>query len=150
MIANTTIEPVVRRGETPQEIMVTTPQAEIIEIRRLLQSEQLQTGKTAIITKTSTQALDLQKRLANYEISIPVINDNNENFSNSNIIICPLVLSKGLEFDTVIAVQTESDNYAGALGNHQLFVIATRALHRLYFLRRDFADESTTNRYSSD
>ena len=50
--------------------------------------------------------------------------------------ICPLVQSKGLEFDAVIIVDADEENYPDQLGRQQLFVAATRAMHALYFLQR--------------
>ena len=51
--------------------------------------------------------------------------------------ICPLVQSKGLEFDAVIVVDADEATYPGLLGRQQLFVAATRAMHALYFLQRE-------------
>lgn len=81
----------------------------------------------AIITKTQYEADNLYTTLKD-KIDINLINKNNLNYDNS-INILPSYLSKGLEFDSVIIV--DSFNKQNTIDLKLLYVSMTRALHKL-------------------
>lgn len=82
----------------------------------------------AIITKTQDEANNLYNDLKS-NIDINLINKNNLNYDN-DINILPSYLSKGLEFDSVIIVDTfDKDNI---IDLKLLYVSMTRALHQLF------------------
>lgn len=74
-------------------------------------------------------------RLENYGMDCELLTDDAVQLQGK-LSICPLVQSKGLEFDAVIIVDADEENYPDQLGRQQLFVAATRAMHALYFLQR--------------
>lgn len=112
--------PVIRHGD---EVEYTNK--DIIELINILKEKY----KTiAVITKNQEQANSLYEDLKN-KIDINLINSNNLNY-NSNINILPSYLSKGLEFDSVIVV--DSFNKESILDKKLLYVSMTRALHKLY------------------
>lgn len=82
----------------------------------------------AVITKTQDEADNLYTILKD-KIDINLINKNNLNYDN-NINILPSYLSKGLEFDSVIIV--DSFDKENNIDLKLLYVSMTRALHKLY------------------
>lgn len=81
----------------------------------------------AVITKTQDEANNLYIALKD-KIDINLINKNNLNYDN-NINILPSYLSKGLEFDSVIIV--DSFDKESIMDLKLLYVSMTRALHKL-------------------
>jgi len=136
IIDDQTIEPVLRHGREPQKRVVHSRAEEIssiIEITEQLRDEGLTT--IALITKTLSRANEWLELLKERGIDCGIIADESTNLQE-HLFICPLVQSKGLEFDAVIIVDADEENYPDLLGKQQLFVAATRAMHALYFLQR--------------
>ena len=86
----------------------------------------------AVITKTQDEANNLYVALKD-KIDINLINKNNLNYDN-NINILPSYLSKGLEFDSVIIV--DSFDKQNNIDLKLLYVSMTRALHKLLILSK--------------
>lgn len=82
----------------------------------------------AIITKTQNESNKLYSIL-NKDIDINLITSSNLNY-DYNINILPSYLSKGLEFDSVIIMDTFDKN--NIIDLKLLYVSMTRALHKLY------------------
>ncbi|MGR3742312.1 RNA polymerase recycling motor HelD [Companilactobacillus sp. DQM5] len=79
----------------------------------------------AILTTSKTRAKYLYDKL-NTSINVSLINDNNRKL-HSGLLILPIYLAKGLEFDAVIA-----DNISSEMKNLDvLYTIFTRAMHDL-------------------
>jgi len=136
IIGDQMIEPVLRHGMKPEKRIVYSEAEEIssiIEIVEQLRKKELAT--IALITKTLARANEWLKLLNNQGITCEVLTSESANLKEK-LSICPLVQSKGLEFDAVIIVDASKENYPGTLGRQQLFVAATRAMHALYFLQR--------------
>lgn len=136
IIDDQTIEPVLRHGREPQKRIVHSRAEEvssIIDITEQLRGEGLTT--IALITKTLSRANEWLELLNERGIDCGILADESANLQE-HLSICPLVQSKGLEFDAVIIVDADEENYPGLLGKQQLFVAATRAMHALYFLQR--------------
>lgn len=136
IIDDQTIEPVLRHGREPQKRIVHSRAEEvssIIDITEQLRDDGLTT--IALITKTLSRANEWLELLKERGIDCGILADELANLQE-HLSICPLVQSKGLEFDAVIIVDADEENYPGLLGKQQLFVAATRAMHALYFLQR--------------
>ncbi len=88
--------------------------------------------KIAIICKTQNQIKQLQNESA--LISKFKQLDSEKNVSNSKLIITTPAKAKGVEFDCVIIPFATQENYNNELDKNLLYVSATRALHKLYFL----------------
>jgi DNA helicase-2/ATP-dependent DNA helicase PcrA len=78
----------------------------------------------AIITNTLEEAKELHKKFKCYDLITPI-----DISYESRITILPSYLSKGLEFDAVIILNTFKEN---TLEQKLLYVSMTRALHKLY------------------
>ncbi|MDW5299164.1 MAG: AAA family ATPase [Sedimentibacter sp.] len=83
----------------------------------------------AIICKNRKEASDLYFRLAG-KIGVKLI-DYLEEQSLTGVIIVPVYLAKGLEFDAVMVYGTDNINYNTDYDRKLLYVACTRALHRL-------------------
>ncbi len=83
----------------------------------------------AIITKTIEEARELHKELIKEFPSIRLC-DNKSCVLSEAPIIMPLVLTKGLEFDSVI-VYNKNNTFNGDSNKPYLYMAVTRALHRL-------------------
>lgn len=112
--------PVIRHGE-----QVKYTKMNIIDLLNELK-DKYQT--IAVITKTALEASDLYQKLNN-KIDLNLISSDNLNYE-TNINVLPSYLSKGLEFDVVIIIDTfdKEDKVDLKL----LYVAMTRALHQLY------------------
>lgn len=84
----------------------------------------------AIITKDQKKSNNLYNTLKD-KININLINKDNINYDN-NINILPSYLSKGLEFDSVIIV--DSFDKENIIDLKLLYVSMTRALHKLLII----------------
>lgn len=88
-------------------------------------------GKIAIITKDVRDATKLYQKIIgeNDDVDIQLISDSNTIVKNS-IVIIPSYLSKGLEFDGVIVVNSINNSYDFSERN-LYYVACTRAQHKL-------------------
>ncbi|MDR1630731.1 MAG: UvrD-helicase domain-containing protein [Oscillospiraceae bacterium] len=121
-----------REGEP---VSVETATDQVQAILTLLRSGRLRGKSTCIVTKTTASARRLFEALRQHEKSIRLIDDRSEEFG-AGVMVMPLVLTKGLEFDNVIIP------FADALcskekENRILYLMVTRALHRLFVLFED-------------
>ena len=99
------------------------------EFLKTLKEYNEKSPSVAIITKTIEEARELHKELIK---EIPGIRlcDNKSCVLSEAPIIMPLVLTKGLEFDSVI-VFNKNKEFSGENNNPYLYMAVTRALHRL-------------------
>ncbi|MFQ7603501.1 MAG: HelD family protein [Enterococcus avium] len=131
------IEPALRHGMKPKKWVVSSQEEEISSILELVEQLRKQDLATiALITKTLVRAYEWRGLLENQGLACEVLTDESTSLQE-RLSICPLVQSKGLEFDAVIVVDTDEATYPGLLGKQQLFVAATRAMHALYFFQRE-------------
>jgi len=82
----------------------------------------------AVLCKNMDECEKVYKRLKN-KIDIKIINGGNE--SISGVMIMPVYMAKGLEFDCVIVYETNSKNYNTEFDKRLLYIASTRALHKL-------------------
>ncbi len=86
-------------------------------------------NSVAIICKNRKEASDLFFRLKNH-IDLKLVDYVGEQ-NISGVIIVPIYLAKGLEFDAVMLYETNDSNYNTIYDKKLLYVACTRALHRL-------------------
>ncbi|MFD1360697.1 3'-5' exonuclease [Lentibacillus salinarum] len=124
-------EPVIRHGEKPALTVVDTKQEVIAELVRGV--NRLQKGdlsSIAIIGKTEMECKWVHKELKKQaEIDAQILRENDS--LDSNIIIVPSYLSKGLEFDAVVVVCFDEVFEKNELDIKLLYVAMTRAMHSL-------------------
>ncbi|MFA9424355.1 MAG: 3'-5' exonuclease, partial [Sedimentibacter sp.] len=83
----------------------------------------------AIICKNRKEASDLYFRLSG-KIKVKLVDYLAEQ-SLTGVIILPVYLAKGLEFDAVMVYGTDNNNYKTIYDKKLLYIACTRALHRL-------------------
>ncbi len=83
----------------------------------------------AVICKNRKEASDLYFRIKG-KINVKLI-DYLGAQSLAGIIIVPVYLAKGLEFDAVMVYETNNENYNTQYDKKLLYIACTRALHRL-------------------
>lgn len=83
----------------------------------------------AILTKTKKEAQALYNQLKQLD-DVYLITENTRSLKNG-LLILPIYLAKGLEFDTVIANDISKNNYPDATETDTIYTIFTRAMHQL-------------------
>lgn len=81
-------------------------------------------NSVALITKSSIDSLEIYNNLNKEFSDISVINDEIDNY-NRNLVIMPVFISKGLEFDSVIIINNFSND------KYLYYIAVTRAQHEL-------------------
>lgn len=94
---------------------------------------QAKTAETiAILTKNATQAHEVYQQLHQLE-GVKLLKDT-DRVLPTGILIMPIYLAKGLEFDAVIAYDVSAANYSDPRATGILYTIASRAMHQLTLL----------------
>ncbi|HHW69069.1 MAG TPA: AAA family ATPase [Tenericutes bacterium] len=129
-----TATPVIRHGNKVVEIKSNNTLQNIKDIL----NKNSDYKSIAIICKDEFQVLELSKKLANEGILSKTITSSHENF-DSGLFIITSHLVKGLEFDVVILIDVDEENYRSSniLDLKLLYVSITRALHNLYILYKN-------------
>ena len=99
------------------------------EFKQTVKEYNEKSPSVAIITKTIEEARELHKELIKEFPTIRLC-DNKSCVISEAPIIMPLVLTKGLEFDSVI-VYDKNNTFNGDSNKPYLYMAVTRALHRL-------------------
>ncbi|MGN1227130.1 MAG: HelD family protein, partial [Christensenellales bacterium] len=131
-IINTNLQTTLtREGETPNLFKYDTNEDLCNVIKNQLQKYD-KNQKTAIICKTRYEAEYLSNILKDFT---PVFDEKvTKPFFENNKIITTVFLSKGLEFDNVFVYNTTSENFNNDTDKQILYVMITRALHRVNLL----------------
>ena len=117
-----------RQGQTPTLFQTTA--ANLSTVTGQLADKLAQKYRSvAIITKNIQQAQTLQQHLGNQVLLL----QEESTAIPDGIIVLPVYLAKGLEFDCVIGYDISAANYQTSGDWGILYTIATRALHELYF-----------------
>ncbi len=127
------VDHIQRIGVKPIVIQTTNLQSYVNKIEYLLHDIQTQPWQTiAVIGKTAQQCSVIHREL-NGRIATKLITHDNQTFC-SGITIIPSYLAKGLEFDVVLVLYTDTEHYHQEADRKILYTVCTRAMHRLYLL----------------
>ena len=121
-------EPVIRHGDSVEYLN----KCNTNDIIDMVEKLKKQYNTIAIITKSSLEAKKLYLALKD-KINLNLITSDNLNYNN-DINILPSYLSKGLEFDGVILVDSEFDKNC-TIDLKLFYVAMTRALHKLSIVK---------------
>ncbi|MDD2430186.1 MAG: RNA polymerase recycling motor HelD [Firmicutes bacterium] len=125
------LEPVLRMGKKPT-LILDQDKGRLIKLFKELSKKSYK--NIAVITKTYKEAKEVAAKLEEAGYNRFFIVGKDTELLPSGVIILPVFLAKGLEFDVAIVLRSDSYN----IGNQKLLYIAcTRALHELYL----FADK---------
>ncbi len=84
----------------------------------------------AVICKTAVVAAEVYKELSRHERDIVLISREDRAF-RTGVLVLPVYLAKGLEFDCVAVVGADAATYGREADRRLLYVACTRALHEL-------------------
>lgn len=135
--AGSKIQAFARAGAKPQLIVAPRERLQAALLAALTPlAKQYRT--VALITKTRAQAAALTEQL---HLSAPQLHATQLTASDQKlghgVLVLPIYLAKGLEFDAVIACDVSAQNYGAASDRDILYTVATRALHALVLIARD-------------
>ncbi len=128
------LDPIERHGDEPLEIAFETQSDEedyLVNAIRRAQADK-KNNKLGIICKSYPQAESLYHTLSAVG-EIHLFTYDTDTFY-SGVIVSSVSLSKGLEFDEVLIVDTDQKNYCTEYDRNLLYVACTRAMHRLKLL----------------
>lgn len=125
------IEPIIRHGNVP-EILADIPKGKLAE--RCAEKIRQWQGKgyetIAVICRDKAESAQVRDELSAYLAIEPT--DTEETAFSAGVMVLPVALTKGLEFDTVLLWNPTKEKYPYNDANVKLlYVAATRALHEL-------------------
>lgn len=89
----------------------------------------------AVIVDNDEDALAVKSRLQGHQEAQLILSPDDE--MTGHLVIIPLLLAKGLEFDAVILFNCIYSNLGNDRMRQKVYLGCTRALHELYFVERD-------------
>lgn len=120
-----------RHGEHPEIVKLNNIKTEISKICEIAISfRNTEYQSLGILCKTQKQADSLFNILEKEKIVASLFNEESAAFAHG-IIVCPVNLAKGLEFDMVIVPEVTSTNYQQELERNLLYIACTRTMHKL-------------------
>ncbi|HHY74762.1 MAG TPA: UvrD-helicase domain-containing protein [Bacillus bacterium] len=125
------IEPINRSGKKPQLKQVANFEmlySEIAECIHQLKENGMQT--IAVICKTEQESKEVYTKLSE-KIKVKRIDKETYSFEKG-VVIIPVYLAKGIEFDAVIIPDCSKAQYAKESEQKLLYTACTRAMHELY------------------
>lgn len=88
----------------------------------------------AVLCKTAREATEIYQELSS-QIQLTLITQETAEFRNG-VVVIPVYLAKGLEFDGIFIPDAGMQNYSRATDRKLLYIACTRALHRLFLFYR--------------
>lgn len=124
-----------RDGKVPEIRSCKNRKQEIMELLRTIPEDK----SIAILTVDLDSARLVQQKIGNFvhktERPIQYLLKANQ-YLEEKIVAMPIMLAKGLEFDVVI-VWDDRDNAYWEENKNLKYLMCTRALHELYFVKED-------------
>jgi len=127
------IEPVIRHGKEVN-IVAETERSAIFKVAELV-NEIIKSGYNtiAVVCYDENESNWLKEQLKNYIL----LKDAEKNNFGKGVMVLPIRLTKGLEFDAVILWDPNSGNYKEHIMDVKLLYVAiTRALHELHIVHK--------------
>lgn len=129
------IEPIIRHGKEVSVIKTPDEEGIIRETVAIVESTQAAGYDTiAIICRSMEETLKVKEALSSY-IALEHMEDMEEMTFRSGVMVLPIYMTKGLEFDAVILWNPDEESYRVTDEDAKLLYVAiTRALHELYLV----------------
>ena len=126
------IEAFNRPGDLPKVVIRYDEAVAFKALAHELKLELATNGTVAILTKSTAEAkLVYQKLHADFDLTR--LTDTDRSLPKG-VVVLPIYLAKGLEFDSVIAYNVSAENYPDEQLTGTLYTIASRAMHHLTLL----------------
>lgn len=133
IIGRTNVQIVDRHGEDVKWTKYSNQEDKINKIVDFVQQSQKQGNKTiGILCKTVVQTEQLHKLLQD-KLKYHYLNLKTLDYKDG-VILASTFLVKGLEFDAVIVVDVNKENFSTQIDRQALYVASTRAMHKLELL----------------
>ncbi len=121
----------VQRGGTDPVILAPSQEQYLPEMARVIQCAEQQPGITAVIVPWKQDAKRLAKQLAPLDVH-PIVMDGKTPLPERGVIVIPLGLAKGLEFDEVVIANAPAGlDPEDPLTRRRLYTAISRATRRL-------------------
>lgn len=132
----TPAEPFDRHGPAPALISAASADEVLNEVIDVCATARRAGFRTiAVVCKTLKQCKELAKRLKERNVSDAVVVETNNYTLEKGLMLIPVYLTKGLEFDVVVLAQADSKTYTYSREDAKvLYVALTRALHQLHIV----------------
>ncbi len=128
--------PFTRHGDKPELVVVDNEdemrQALIKTVTRLSRNNET----VAVLTKNRHQAQEYYRVLHRARVMHLHLLDEEDSELPTGVLVLPIYLAKGLEFDAVIAADVSATNLAHTEAVGMIYTMATRAMHYLTLLSR--------------
>jgi DNA helicase IV len=124
------IEAFNRPGDLPKVIIRYDFDSGIDALDREITTLSATNGTIAILTKDLTQAHEVYQKLNHQRKNVTLMTDADLSLPKG-ILVLPIYLAKGLEFDAVIGWNVSATNFPDEQLTGTLYTIATRAMHQL-------------------
>ncbi|WP_163971443.1 RNA polymerase recycling motor HelD [Oceanobacillus halotolerans] len=145
---NEEIIPFNREGNKPRIIQTDHHTIEPL-LERIHNLQEKGNETIAIITKTLQESKEIYNRIKE-KIAIHIIDEETYAF-HKGVLVLPVYLAKGIEFDTVIIPDASNGHYAKEADRSLFYTACTRAMHELVLLTSDqptfFIQEAPDNTY---
>lgn len=133
IIGRTNVQIVDRHGKDVAWIKYSNYQDKLQKIQEFVTSAKADGHKTiGILCKSMKQAEDLHNELKDI-VKYHYLNIDTLDYKDG-VILSPTFLVKGLEFDAVMVVDADKENFNTAIDRQAFYVASTRAMHRLDML----------------
>ncbi|WP_061777387.1 RNA polymerase recycling motor HelD [Levilactobacillus senmaizukei] len=126
------IEAFNRPGDLPKVVIRYDEPAAFKALVHEVQLELATNGTVAILTKSNAEAKRVYQEL-HPQIALTRLTDTDRSLPKG-VVVLPIYLAKGLEFDSVIAYNVSAENYPDDQLTGTLYTIASRAMHHLTLL----------------
>nr|WP_243674326.1 ATP-binding domain-containing protein [Lentilactobacillus kisonensis] len=142
------IEAFNREGSIPELILSTGFKDGINQLIKAITGQRNKYGTVAVLTKNMREAKQVYEQIHS-QTDATLLKDADRTLPKG-VLVLPIYLAKGLEFDSVIAWDTSEKNYPDASLLGTLYTIITRAMHHLTLISIDsvtplISDESLHN-----
>lgn len=126
------IQAFTRKGDLPKVMIRYGEDAALSSLRSEV-DHQLQTTHTvAVLTKDLAESKQVYQYLKHHTVT--TLMTDSDRTMPQGVIVMPIYLAKGLEFDAVVAYDVSAANYPDANSIGILYTIASRAMHHLTLL----------------
>jgi DNA helicase IV len=122
-----------RHGNRPTLLVRYSEQAMGQALRKSVENYQEKYETVAVLTKNFENARKVYRLLRQQFANVHLL-DMNDTTLPSGILVLPVYLAKGLEFDSVIAADISRENLQGTDEVGMIYTMATRAMHDLTML----------------
>ncbi|WP_027410031.1 UvrD-helicase domain-containing protein [Anoxybacteroides tepidamans] len=128
-------EPIGRKGATPSIRPVATHMEQLKEIEKIIKKLKNDDFRNiALITRDWEEADALYKKLSAVLPGLQLVTDATDAY-NGGLVIIPVYLTKGIEYDAVILTDASLEKYRDDDTHRKLLYVAiTRALHHVFIL----------------